>query len=422
MKKITLLIASALTAFGLSAQIADTVSTGAGYANDVYYSLENNEIISVDRANWDIAFSVGGMGSTILTNEGSGTSLYFYPNGDTSAWSTIDTAGIATWTKYYNHDSLWSVGAFSQTATMYKDEVFETYDMGWGLYDYGTTHIVTGDSLFVLKLSDGSFKKLWIDRLQSGHYYFKSADLDGSNEVSDTVVKADYENKNFGYYSLKTGTELDREPDNSTWDLLFTKYNTPVMSQYGFTPYGVTAVLSNDGVSVNKVSGVATEKSDTLSSSFSGSLSAIGGDWKSYSHSSGGYAVSDSLTYFVKSKDSDLWKVVFTGFGGSATGDYHFTKQKIVTSVGTPELNISSVGTYPNPASDLLNIVFDQKNADEVIIEVYNISGVVISSQSIYGNGGLNTLRLDVGNYASGLYMVNVSSQGGSVLSKVLVK
>ena len=422
MKKITLMIASALTAFGLNAQVADTVSTGPGYANDVYYSLENNEVHTVERENWDIAFiASSSLGSGIMTNEGAGTDLYFYPNGDTSAWSSVDTSGIASWTKYYNHDSLWSIGAFAQTSTGYYDPVFNTYDMGWGIYDM-SSHVVTGDSLFVLKLSDGSFKKLWIQRLQSGHYYFKSADLDGGNEISDTVVKTDYENRNFGYYSLKTGTELDREPDNSTWDLLFTKYNTLVMSQYGYTPYGVTAVLSNDGVSVNKVSGVATEDADTLSTYFSGSLSAIGGDWKSFSHSTFSYVVSDSLTYFVKSKDSDLWKVVFTGFGGSTTGEYHFTKQKITTTVGSQELNISSVGTYPNPASDVLNIVFDQKNADESKVDMYNLSGVLILSRTIQGNTGLNTLKLNVDHYASGLYMVNVSSQGGSVVTKVLVK
>ena len=116
MKKITLMIASALTAFGLNAQVADTVSTGPGYANDVYYSLENNEVHTVERENWDIAFiASSSLGSGIMTNEGAGTDLYFYPNGDTSAWSSVDTSGIASWTKYYNHDSLWSIGAFAQT-------------------------------------------------------------------------------------------------------------------------------------------------------------------------------------------------------------------------------------------------------------------------------------------------------------------
>jgi hypothetical protein len=412
MKKITLLIASALTAFGLSAQIADTVSTGAGYANGVYYSLEKNEVHTVEAGNWDIAFSVSGMGSTIRTNGGYGIELYNYPNGDTSHWSSMDTVGLSGWKKYYNSDSLWSTGAFSQAKSS------DMMDMGWGKYSM-ITHYVTADSLFVIKLQNGSYKKLWIDRLASSVFYFKYADLDGSNEIMDTIKKADYLNKSFGYYSIENGLEIDREPDNSTWDLLFTKYGQAITSTYYM---GVSGILVNDGVSANKVSNVHTEEADTLSTPFSHSMTSIGYNWKSLNYYTMQYSAEDSLTYFVKSKDGDFWKLVLTDFGGSANGNYHFTKQKIVTTGGAPELNISSVGTYPNPASDILNIVFDQKNADEVRIELYNISGVSISSQSIYGNGGLNTLRLDVGNYASGLYMVNVSSQGGSVLSKVLVK
>ena len=189
MKKITLIFAGILSELIKNAKTPDTVSTGIGYINDVYYSLENEEVKTVERGDWDIAFAVGeATGSGMITNEGNGTVLYFYPNGDTDDWASLDTSGIASWTKYYNHDTTWSIGAFAQTATGDYDPIFGTIDMGWGHYDMNT-HIVKGDSLFVLKLSDGSFKKLWIDRLQNKHYYFKSADLDGSNEVSDTVVK-----------------------------------------------------------------------------------------------------------------------------------------------------------------------------------------------------------------------------------------
>ena len=70
----------------------------------------------------------------------------------------------------------------------------------------------------------------------------------------------------------------------------------------------------------------------------------------------------------------------------------------------------------------MLNIVFDQKNADESKIDIYNISGVKIYSNTIQGHRGINTLKLNVDNYASGLYMINISSQGGSILSKIMVK
>ncbi|MBL57103.1 MAG: hypothetical protein CMP61_07950 [Flavobacteriales bacterium] len=410
MKKITLLISSALTVFGLNAQITDTVSLGAEYVNDVYYSLENNEVKTVER-DWDIAFQVSGMSSTIRINGASGTELYNYPNGDISHWSSIDTSGISSWTKYYNSDSSWSKGAFSQTSS-------GMFDLGWGIYNM-STHYVTGDSLFIIKLSNLEYKKLWIDRLASGVYYFKYSDLDGSNEVLDTLKKDDYINKNFGYYSIQNEVEIDREPDNTSWDLVFTKYGKAITPSYYM---GVTGVLGNDGVSVNEVSGIHNEDADTLNTSFSNSISVIGYDWKTYDYLTRQYSANDSLTYFIKAKDSQLWKLVFTGFGGSSSGNFYFTKEKITSSVGTQELNISSVGTFPNPASNLLNIVFDQKNADESKIDIYNISGVKIYSNTIQGHRGINTLKLNVDNYASGLYMINISSQGGSILSKIMVK
>ena len=64
MKKITLIFAGIFSAFSINAQVADTVAIGA--ENEVYYSLENDEVLTVERENWDIAFNVGGYGSAIF--------------------------------------------------------------------------------------------------------------------------------------------------------------------------------------------------------------------------------------------------------------------------------------------------------------------------------------------------------------------
>jgi hypothetical protein len=411
MKKITLIFAGIFSVFSINAQVKDTVSTGPGYANGVYYSLENDEVHTVDAANWDIAFTVGPYGSTIRTNGGHGVELFNYPNGDTSHWSSLDTAGISGWKKYYNSDSLWSKGAFSQTSA-------GMLDLGWGKYSM-ITHFVTADSLFVLKLPSGSHKKLWIDRLQSGVFYFKYADLDGSNEVLDTIKKSDYTNKSFGYYSVKNSVELDREPDNTSWDLLFTKYGQAVTPTYYM---GVSGVLANQGVSVNKVNGVHYQDADTMSTSFSSSMTEIGYNWKSLNYQTYQYAAQDSLTYFVKSKAGDLWKIAFEGFGGSSNGNYIFSKEKIL-SVGMMEsINVLNVSTYPNPTTDFLNIALHQKDNENLNVTVFNMSGSLVYSEIFAGTSGVNNLQLSVGEYAKGLYLVNVESQKASVQTKFIVK
>ena len=81
MKKITLIFAGIFSAFSINAQVADTVSIGA--ENEVYYSLENDEVLTVNRENRDLAFNVAFYGSSILVRGASDVELYLYENGDT---------------------------------------------------------------------------------------------------------------------------------------------------------------------------------------------------------------------------------------------------------------------------------------------------------------------------------------------------
>lgn len=413
MKKITLIFAGIFSVLSLNAQLTKTVSVGAGYVNEVYYSLENEEVKTIDRASWDIAFQVSpGMSSTIRTNGGNGIELYGYSKGDTSHWASVDTNGITGWTKYYNSDTSWSKGAFSETGDGFMD-------LGWGKYSM-ITHYVTADSLFVLKLSDGSFKKLWIDKLASGVYYFKYADLDGSNEVLDTLKKADYPNRNFGYYSIKNGIEVNREPNNTSWDLVFTKYAKEVAPGYFM---GVTGVLSNDGVSVNEVSGVASTDADTLSTSFSNSIAEIGYNWKTLNYSNYQYEAKDSLTYFVKSKTDDVWKVVFTGFGGSSSGDFEFTKEKLVALSLEEGQSLSQLGVYPNPTSDYVNIVFNQKESSNLQLNLYSLSGKLVYTKSlIEAKSGINQQNLSLSHLPKGMYVVSINSLKDQVQQTIIVK
>ena len=185
---------------------------------------------------------------------------------------------------------------------------------------------------------------------------------------------------------------------------------------------GVSGVLANQDVSVNKVSGVHYQDADTLSTPFSSSMTGIGYNWKSLNYQTYQYAAQDSLTYFVKSKAGDLWKIAFEGFGGSSNGNYIFSKEKIL-SVGMMEsINVLNVSTYPNPATDFLNIVLHQKDNEKLNVTVFNMSGSLVYSELFAGTSGVNNLQLSVGEYAKGLYLVNVESQKASVQTRFIVK
>ncbi|HQO49445.1 MAG TPA: hypothetical protein PK939_03395 [Bacteroidales bacterium] len=194
----------------------DTVAMGAGYANDVYYSLANGIVKSETRSNWELAFYTNRWSAGIQINDGAGVMLYTYPLGDISAWNNIDVSGIEGWTTLVNSDTVWEDGAFNRNSLGHPD-------YGWGVYN-SISHDVLGDSIYIVKLANGSLKKLFIERKNSvtNTYYFKYAEIDGTNEVNQVLEVTPYQdNRLFVYYSLMLGMVVDREPDINSWDLVF---------------------------------------------------------------------------------------------------------------------------------------------------------------------------------------------------------
>jgi SprB repeat/HmuY protein len=294
-----------------------SLSMGAGYANDVFFSLTTGVVKEEERANWDIGFYTNPQSSSIITNGGQGVVLYTYPNGAAADWATVDTAGLATWTPMYNNvaDTTWQNGAFDRNALGHPD-------YGWGVYSM-TSHDVYGDSIFIIKVGD-NYKKLYIEAREAmtNSFVFKYADLDGYNEQNVTLACGDYIGKNFIYYSFTMNTFIDREPAKDSWDLVFTKYYDESI------PYIVTGVLTNNDVQVAELHDVDTETDDYSSAEFSKVISVIGSDWKEFDMGSMSYTILDNLVYFIKDRDGDYYKIVFTSFAGSSSGDATFVIEK----------------------------------------------------------------------------------------------
>lgn len=408
-KLIPVIIALFATTIANGQAVNDVVSLGAGYANQVWYSLENDEQGSSPKDNWDLAFGVSPQGSTIHINASVGTQLWVYPNGDTADWATVDTAGIGGWTSLSNSDTSWSYGAFDMTINPN-----DPFDLGWGNYDM-VTHYVWGDSVYVIKLGNGQYQKFWLERLASGTYYFRHATLDNSMDMNHDLMKANYSGKNFGYYSLQSHGALDREPANDTWDLTFTQYTTPIP---GFGGYLVSGILQNAGVEAVKVYPVNDPSSynDYLSWTFNTQINEIGYDWKSYS--SGQYHIEDSTVYFVKDLTGSYWKLIFTGFGGSSTGDFEFTKEK-VSNVGIGEQEGGFFSVYPNPAREQLNIALDTQ--DQVEVALYNLSGKKVYSE-VLNQTGFRTEQINLPNLTSGLYILQVQGANWSKSEKISIQ
>ena len=146
MKKYILFILIYITSFNIQSQ-NQSVSMNSGYANQIFYSMQNGEMLNIQNDNWDIAFSTDAFSSTIRINDGKGVQLYTYHLGDTSEWDMINTSTPnILYNPMYNSDITWETGAFDINTTS------SGFDYGWGVYNLQTHHIV-GDSIFVIQIS-----------------------------------------------------------------------------------------------------------------------------------------------------------------------------------------------------------------------------------------------------------------------------
>lgn len=409
-----LLFISMLSSACFSQQVAETVSIGVGQTNQTWYSLENGDQGTHVADDWDIAFDVSSsFGTSININSENGVELWIYPNGDASDWTSVDTSGISQWVSVYNSDTSWFSGAFDVTA-----DPNDSFDVGWGIYDM-VTHEIQGDSIHIIKLTDGAYKKLKIESLVNGTYNFTYANIDGTDEVSATLSKSDFTDKLYGYYSLVDDVERDREPvGTGAWDLLFTKH-----TEFIPVAYPVASILLNPQLEAAEVNGVAdpANYSDHSSATFMTPINTIGYDWKTFNGS--GYDIANDLVYFVRNEDDEIWKIVPTGFGGNASGDFEFDIEKLETaSLENLESEAANLKLYPNPTSrNEINLVWTSQENQSLIAKIISTSGKQVKSLPVNAVSGLNQFKFDISGLESGVYFVSLTNAYNTVTKKLII-
>lgn len=400
MKTLYALVSFTLIVGAVMAQTTEgSVTTGAGYENQIWYSMENGEVGAAPLNNWDLAFEITGFTASIRANTQKGLVVYQAPF-PISNWNELDTAGMANnWPELYNDNKNWERGAFNLYPT-------SEFDLGWGVYNI-ITHTVAGDSLYVLEFPDGEFKKLRFDALAGGVYNFTYANLDGSEEVTAQVDKDDYTGKNFGYYSIETGEAIDREPLSAEWDITFLKYTEDLN---GFA-YPVSGVFHNYDVRTADVSGDL----DPWEVGFSSDIDGIGYDWKSFDFSSG-WQLDENRTFYVEALNGNIYELIFTGFEGSSTGVYEFgiAPFSALRTVNPAEAEFK---LFPNPArGEEITIQGEFSQNDR--IEIYTATGSLVKDLRVQN---LNTLRFSSADFEAGTYLIRIVSQNQAITKKLII-
>jgi hypothetical protein len=398
-QKLSLIAGILLTGGYISAQTPETISMGSGYANDIYYSAENGVVQTEANDNWDVAFTTDFFDASVIVNHAKGIEVFVASNS-VSDWETIDTNGVFA-NPVYNSTESWSVGAFNQNGS-------GQFNFGWGNYNT-VTHNVNGSRIFILRYQDGSLKKMIIDdMLTSGVWNFRIADLDGSNLINETLNKTGNGDKYFMYYNIATESTVDREPTKGSWDMIFTKYYSEIIPG---AYYSVTGVLSAPGVQVAERANVPVASDDYNGLVFETFLDEIGYDWKSFNMGTFQFELTDSLVYFVQQSDFEVYKIYFTAFEGSGTGNIGVVRGSAL-NLGTEENEIE-ISAYPNPTTDYLNLRGEGLNGS--VVRVMDLMGRVVYSSTLDSD----YTQLSTVDWNSGMYTVELQSEMGASVFRI---
>jgi hypothetical protein len=393
--------------------VSDVVVLGSQYANQSFYSLANGEKAKVSNTNWDLQFGTAQRSAMVRANDAKNIQAYALSNPDTANWNSIDTTGMY---RLYDSDTSWEFGALNNIGPLQHPDYGCLYYTGIGQ--------LVGHRLFVLKLNNGEWKKIWIKSLDFYVFTILISDLDNNNEQTITIDKELYNTKNHFYYSLENLQVVDTQPDAEEWDLVFRKYYA-LDSLTGLPFNAVTGTWNNRGVEVAEARGidVSTLNSDA-GYTYSSLLNTIGFDWKEYDYDNAKFILDEARAYFVKSVSGDIYKLVFTGFSGASAGRIEFEKtnlsESVASVINTANSNLNTLTLYPNPAQNTANILVSLKQQGDIYLSVYDVSGKEILTKRTSASAGLNNFYLETNNLNNGLYFVKIND-GINVLSQQLL-
>ena len=417
MKNFTFLLFVVALFNNLSAQVvSDTVNMGPEYTNDVFYSLENGHVSDLSGSEWTVAFYNSAMSAAIMINEGREVRLWI-ASEDINDFATIDTTGnISSWTQLHDSELTWSSGSAFEA-----EPTGGNANYGWGEYNF-STHQITGTRVFVIKTIAGEYFKVLVNNKIAGVFEYRYASLDNSLDTTITVNVPDLVGKNYAYLNMDNHTILDREPLNTEWDILFTKYWDLYDSGFGPPAYDeVTGVLINQNVGVVEVRNVPSADAEYTAQTFDTVKNVIGHDFK-YLDGNFQWALDDSLSYFLKSNNGDIFHLYFTRFDGRSTGIVGFNVEKIASATtAIKESEVINIHTlYPNPSNGISQLVFSSEKNTTTELSIYNLIGERILFTPIQTNQGLNSFPINITNVENGVYLIQLK-EGNKISTQKLV-
>jgi hypothetical protein len=413
---LSLLILASLS-YSSRAQIMDSISMGPGANQMVFYSLSAGTVATASNEDWQIAFSMRGavypyntnQATAIRINEAFGFKVFRSPTQKIASFSSFDTTGYHSWQQLHNPDTTWKIGAFNINKNFAND-----FNYGWGGYN-STTHAISSDSsLYLLVMPNGDIKKFaLLDLSYDTAYNMIVGNLNAT--VPDAIqvhkTSATKRTRCFVYLDLDAKVVRDKEPNITSWDMVFLRYTNTAYDP--INPTQDMGVLTNDRLMAYAAPVSEINNGCSFARSYSPFINVIG---KSFVTHPSENLIPD-LSYWLTDGTRN-YKLRFTDFGSAYSGRISFTKSNCSASTSIAEQSIhSTFHAYPIPASNQLTISLSIESEASATLEVLDMTGRVLISKTSILNAGQNSQTLDVSALSEGNFLLQIT-QGGIVYNR----
>ena len=373
-----------------------TMTDGGSYPGEISWSIADADgtvVLSGDADSAGLTLSVpeGAVYTLTLSDSyGDGWNGGILNIGGTEY--TIDDGSTATFEITCTQDS--GVGSVEATVT-------GEYS-GTAMFDFNMTNFTVGvagegDGHIHYMINDGDAVMLYetsltLSNLPDGTHTLTAMVVDDAHQPIEGALSASVE---FTIATLACATEVSYDygtgsGGGSSFDDNFT---TGSASEIYSTTY-------NEGGSVTVNLGGTTENNY---------------DWIYVTNGSGEVLlapVSGTIDYQVTSDDGVL-NVHFSSDGSVTSGP--FTIETICGGLSTEDNNILDMTVYPNPVENGMVSILTPVDGEK-FIELYSVTGRKVLETTILGN------TLDVSSITSGFYMLKVTVDGQSNVSKLVVR
>ncbi|MBN2485253.1 MAG: T9SS type A sorting domain-containing protein [Bacteroidales bacterium] len=309
---------------------------------------------------------------------------------------SVDTANVVCFGDNNGHIGVTMQGGTAPYTFAWSPEMPDTNFVS-GL-PAGTYTVVTFDALncpgdtFTYEVKAPSMA-LGVDEVLTGHTdNLCFEDANGVFEANATGGWGGYE------YSV----------DQIDWQL------SPVFADLVAAAYTLT-VRDNLGCMAEKVINISHPEQLIINSAVSGkdiSVLASGGT-PPYTYSLNGEAWQSFGLFTNLSAGTYIVRVMDNNNCGPVESN------SLIVLSNISETALSNARLYPNPSNGLINVEFNSKLPQDIIIEIYSLSGARVFNNIYYPDGMVNSVQIDVSTIPQGIYLVKAN---GILLGSKLIK